>query len=72
MTVSDESQFLGRYDFHLFYLKAIASKEDGRGAGIGLGTHPRFLFEFIVPSPVVVYSKFMISIDSITFVLSSE
>lgn len=43
MTVSDEPQCLGRYDFHLFYLKAIVSKEDGSGDGIGVGTHPRFL-----------------------------
>lgn len=56
MTVSDEPQCLGRYDFCLFYLKAIVSKEDGSGAGIGVGTHPRFLFKFKVPNRVVVPS----------------
>lgn len=69
MTVSDDSQCRGRYDLHLFYLKAIGSKEDEIGAGIGVGTHPRFVFKFKVPNRVVIYSKFMIYI---TFVLSSE
>lgn len=47
MTVSDEPQSLERYYLHLFYLKTIVSKEDGIGAcGIGVGTHPRFLFKF--------------------------
>lgn len=47
MTVSDEPQSLERYYLHLFYLKAIVSKEDGSWAcGIGVGTHPRFLFKF--------------------------